>query len=284
MKVQGGGIPAGTRSGWPAARSRWIRPATSWRRRSSPRAPTPWRWRCSTRPATATSTCATSEFKRRDLFYVGMADLTVSENRADGPAEELQGENAPQPIDSGLDGRLAFYVNGKVTEQWHLTASADTREGPLKDIFSNLDKSLGLALPAHRPDYHYPTFGDDSVVEEMAPTLGKFYVKASKGENYGLGQLQGRLPGERAGPRGPRLYGANGRYVSQSATSFGERKFAADAFAAEPGTVSSYEEYRGTGIGLLPPSPGHPPGLRARARRSATRTPASSRAWSTCGR
>src|SRR4029453_3090338 len=69
------------------------------------------------------------EFKRRDLFYMGIADLTLSENRADGPAEELQGANAPQPFDSGLDGRLAFYVNGKVSEQWHLTASADTREG-----------------------------------------------------------------------------------------------------------------------------------------------------------
>jgi hypothetical protein len=65
------------------------------------------------------------EWKRRDLFYVGMADLTLSETRINGPAEELQGANAPQPIDSGLDGRLAFYVNGKVSEQWHLTASAD---------------------------------------------------------------------------------------------------------------------------------------------------------------
>ena len=38
------------------------------------------------------------EFKRKDLFYVGVADLTFSENRASGPAELLQGENAPQPI------------------------------------------------------------------------------------------------------------------------------------------------------------------------------------------
>ena len=62
------------------------------------------------------------------LFYVGLADVTLSENRANGPVELLQGENVPQRYDSSLDGRLAFYVNGKVSEHWRLTASADTRE------------------------------------------------------------------------------------------------------------------------------------------------------------
>ncbi|MEN8377083.1 MAG: flagellar motor protein MotB, partial [Gemmatimonadota bacterium] len=54
------------------------------------------------------------EFKRTDLFYVGIAEVTLSENRASGPLDLLQGENAPQPYDSSMDGRLAFYVNGKV--------------------------------------------------------------------------------------------------------------------------------------------------------------------------
>ena len=36
------------------------------------------------------------EFKRKDWFYVGVADLTLSENRTNGPADLLQGENAPQ--------------------------------------------------------------------------------------------------------------------------------------------------------------------------------------------
>ena len=192
------------------------------------------------------------EWKRRDLFYVGMADLTLSETRIDGPAEELQGANAPQPIDSGLDGRLAFYVNGKVSEQWHLTASADTREGPLKDIFSNfLDKSPDALFRRIDPDDHYPTFGDDSVVEEMAPTLGKFFVKASRGESYGLwGNFKVGYLGNELAHVDRGLYGANAHYVSETATGFGERRFAADAFAAEPGTVSSYEEYRGTGGSL----------------------------------
>jgi hypothetical protein len=128
------------------------------------------------------------EFKHKDLFYVGVADLTVSQNSSNGPIDLLQGQNPAQPYDSAVDGQLAFYVNGKLSERWRLTASADTREGPVKDLFSNfLDKSPDSLFRRIDPDNHYPTFGDDGVVEEMAPTLGKFYLKASRGQNYGCG-------------------------------------------------------------------------------------------------
>jgi uncharacterized repeat protein (TIGR01451 family) len=192
------------------------------------------------------------EFKRRDLFYVGVADFTLSENRINGPAEQLQGENAPQDVDSSLDGRLAFYVNGKVSDQWRLTASADTREGPVEDLFSNfLDKSPDSLFRRIDPDNHYPTFGDDSVVEEMAPTLGKLYVKASHGENYGMwGNFKVGYMGNELAQVDRGLYGANAHYGSEATTSFGERRASADGFAAEPGTVPSYEEFRGTGGSL----------------------------------
>src|SRR5207248_7208357 len=92
-----------------------------------------------------------------------------------------------QPYNSSLDGRLAFYLNGNMHENWRLTANADTREGPVKDLFGNfLAKSPDSLFRRIDPDYYYPTFGDDGAVQEMAPTLGKFYVKASNGENYGM--------------------------------------------------------------------------------------------------
>ncbi len=192
------------------------------------------------------------EFKRTDLFYVGVADLTLSKNSASGPAKLLEGENAPQPYDSSLDGRLAFYVNGKVRQNWHLTASADTREGPVKDLFSNfLDKSPDSLFRRIDPDYYFPSFGDDGVVEEMAPTMGKFYVKASHGQDYGMwgnfkvGYRENELAQVDRG-----LYGANTHYGSELTTSFGERRITMDAFAAQPGTMPSYEEFRGTGGSL----------------------------------
>ena len=192
------------------------------------------------------------EFKRRDLFYVGVADLTVSEHSSSGPVEKVQGENAPQPFDSSLDGRLAYYVNGKIGGNWRLTSSADTREGPVEDLFSNfLDKSPDSLFRRMDPDYHSPTFGDDGVVDEMAPTLGKFYLKASNGESYGMwGNFKVGYLGNDLGQVDRGLYGANGHYVSETTTSFGERRAGVDAFAAQPGTAPSFEEFRGTGGSL----------------------------------
>jgi hypothetical protein len=189
------------------------------------------------------------EFKRRDLFYVGIADVTLSANSTNGPAEMLQGANATQDRDSSLDGRLAFYVNGKVSDTWRLTASADTREGPVKDLFSNfLDKSPDSLFRRIDPDYTYPTFGDDGVVEEMAPTLGKLYVKATHDDDYAMwGNFKiGYLGNELAHvDRG--LYGANAHYASEAVMSSGEKRASADGFAAEPGTIPAYDEMRGTG-------------------------------------
>src|SRR6059036_3120040 len=85
----------------------------------------------------------------------------------------------------------------------------------------------------------------------MAPTLGKFYLKAGRGESYGMwGNFNaGYMSNELAHvDRG--LYGANAHYGSGSTTSFGERRITLDGFAAEPGTVPSYEEFRGTGGSL----------------------------------
>jgi hypothetical protein len=67
------------------------------------------------------------ELERNDWFYVGMADLTLNSTDTNGPIELLQGENSAYDYDSSADARLAFYVNGKFNEGWHLTASADTR-------------------------------------------------------------------------------------------------------------------------------------------------------------
>jgi hypothetical protein len=49
------------------------------------------------------------EFKRKDLFYFGVADLTLSKSRASGPVKQLQGLNAPSIVrfdDGGAAGIL----------------------------------------------------------------------------------------------------------------------------------------------------------------------------------
>ena len=81
--------------------------------------------------------------------------------------------------------------------------------------------------------------------------MGKFYVKLKKDESYGLwGNFKiGYTDNELAQvDRG--LYGANLHYQTLGTTSFGEKRFMIDGFAAEPGTVAGREEFRGTGGSL----------------------------------
>ncbi len=188
------------------------------------------------------------EFDRSDWFYMGVADLTFSWNQTRGPAETLAGEDALSEPDSLADGRLAFYVNGRFGEGWGLQASADTREGPLEDIFTNfLDKAPESLFRRMDPDYHYPTFGDDGTVEETAPTLGKFFVKLNRGESHALwGNFKVAYNENELALVERGLYGANLRFQSPATTSFGERRLVLDGFAADPGTVGAREELRGT--------------------------------------
>ncbi len=192
------------------------------------------------------------EFKSNDWFWVGVADLTLSTNDASGPIDLLQGANSDHDIDSNADGRLAFFVNGKFGEHWKLTASADTGEGSVSDLFSNfMDKSPDALFRRIDPDYHYPTFGDDSTVVEMAPTMGKFFVRLSNGDNYGQwGSFSVAYMNNELAQVDRGLYGANVHYESEQATTFGEQRYAVDAFAAEPGTIAGRDEFRGTGGSL----------------------------------
>jgi flagellar motor protein MotB len=192
------------------------------------------------------------EIERDDWFYVGVADLTLQANDTTGPVDALTGDESPVDYDSAADGRLAFYVNGKFREDWGLVASADTRDGPIDDLFTNfVDKRPESLLRRIDPDYHYPTFGDDGTVEETAPTAGKFFVKLNKAKshamwgNFKVGYLDNEIAQVDRG-----LYGANVHYESPDATKFGEQRLVVDGFAADPGTVPSREEFRGTGGSL----------------------------------
>src|SRR5262249_27397079 len=84
-----------------------------------------------------------------------------------------------------------------------------------------------------------------------APTLGKFYLKASRGENYAMwGNFSAGYQNNEIAQVDRGLYGANAHFGSETTTSFGERRITLDGFAAEPGTMSSYEGLRGRGGSL----------------------------------
>jgi flagellar motor protein MotB len=192
------------------------------------------------------------ELKTSDWFTVGIADVTLSANQTDGPAELVAPDQPQYGNDVDLQGRLAFFTKGKLGDGWELKASADTREGPMDEIFSNfLDKSPEALFRRMDTNDPYPTYGDDSTVEEDAPTLGKFYLKLKKNQNHALwGNFKIGYTDNDLAHVDRSLYGANLHLQSQETTSFGEQRFFADGFAAEPGTVAERDEFRGTGGSL----------------------------------
>ncbi|WP_140635107.1 OmpA family protein [Methylibium rhizosphaerae] len=189
---------------------------------------------------------------KNDWFHVAIADVTLARSTTSGPARLVAPDNAHYDDNTSIDGRFAFFTRGKFGDQWKLTASADTLEGPFDKLFSNfMDKTPDAMFRRINPDYYYPTYGDDSTTEEAAPTLGKFYVKLSRRADYGLwGNFRIGYTDNSLAHVDRTLYGANLHYEPLSPTPFGEKRLLIDGFAAQPGTVAGRDEFRGTGGSL----------------------------------
>ena len=188
----------------------------------------------------------------KDWFYVALADLTIGRNSTTGPAQLVTGDTRHYDNSTYVDGRGAFYLKGLVTGEYLLTASADTREQPFRDLFSNFSsKDPRYLLRRIDPDRYYPVYGDDSTTVDDAPTQGKFYVRLAKGESHAMwGNFQTAWTGTELTQFSRGLYGANLLWRPDGSTSHGERRTSVNAFAAEPGTIASREEFRGTGGSL----------------------------------
>ncbi|HEX7028644.1 MAG TPA: OmpA family protein [Gammaproteobacteria bacterium] len=192
------------------------------------------------------------QLKSKDWFAVGIADLTLGVDDTNGPARLVTQDETHYNSEFWADGRLAFYTKGKTEGDWTITASADSREEPIEDLFSNLDKKDPDAVFRRLdPDYYYPTFGDDSTTVEDAPTSGKFYIKAEKNKSYGMwGNFDTKIYDTDLAQVDRALYGANLHYESLVSTEYGENRTQGELFVAEPGTLLSREEFRGTGGSL----------------------------------
>jgi hypothetical protein len=200
-----------------------------------------------------------SEFERNitiasdDWFYVGLADLTLGRNDTRGPAGLVTADDSDHfDNEVYLDGRLAFYLRGKIKGEYLLTAAADTREEPLEDLFSNFAaKDPRALLRRLDPDRYYPVYGDDSTAIEDAPTQGKFYVRLEKGRSHAMwGNFHTRITGTDLVRYNRGLYGVKLHLESDAQTEYGERRGQLELFAADPGTLPARDEFRGTGGSL----------------------------------
>lgn len=185
-----------------------------------------------------------------DWFVVGQGDLTLGKSYGSGPAADVSGDTLAEG--SYAIGRAAFYAKGVVGDDIRVTASVDTGETLVKDLFSNIDRKdpSQLFRRLNREQY-YPTYGDDSTLVEDAPTQGRFYLRVNKdASQFIVGNFTTTVNGAELAQLDRGLFGALLDYNSEATTSFGERKYQVTAFASDPGTVPGREEFRGTGGSL----------------------------------
>ncbi len=175
---------------------------------------------------------------KAEWFTVGIVDLTFGET--------LKG------FDKGAtftNGRLAYYTKGKTAGGWLITSSADTGETEIRDLLRDFDrKDPQGVLSRLDPDMAYPVYGDDSTLENDAPTNGKFYLRAEQdGSKLVWGNFKGELTGAEYLRNERTLYGLQGVYRSPAQTSGGEARLAATLYAAQPDNLPGREFFLGTG-------------------------------------
>ncbi len=188
-----------------------------------------------------------------DFFYVALADLTVGKGSTSGPLAVLNPDRADEYKNQVfVNGRLAYYLKGKVQGDTLLTAAMDTRDQPIRHMFSNFDsKDPRYLLRNLDPNRYYPIYGDDSTLTEDAPTRGKFYVRIERGDNNIVwGNFKTTITGTEFVRYERGLYGARAQAKTDQSTQYGERRAQVEAFVAQPGTLGARDAFRGTGGSL----------------------------------
>lgn len=192
-------------------------------------------------------TTKSADIPDNEMFFIALGDLTIGTRSSEGRALlEASGADFEETY---VTGRGAFYLKGKIQGRYLLTASMDTTEDDIDNLFSNLsEKDPQSILRRVDPDRYYPVYGDNSTYVEDAPTQGRFYVRLEDGDDHIVwGNFFTSVTDTEFAQIDRGLYGAKAEYNSDGATSDGEKKFSATLFAADPGTVPGRQEFRGTG-------------------------------------
>jgi uncharacterized repeat protein (TIGR01451 family) len=174
------------------------------------------------------------------LFFVAMGDAKAGYTFHSGSIEPIQHDDKYQ---DGFwsEGKLAYYLKGKVLGKFLITSSLDT-DRKQKELFRNLD-----------PDKYYPIYGDASEIDYQATeTQGALYLLVEWDQssftwgNYVIDFTDTDLAGFKR-----TLYGAKLDYESVSKTKFGQPNTHLVAFKARAQQQAAHVEFLGTGGSLF---------------------------------
>ena len=118
------------------------------------------------------------DLKGKYMFMVALADVTIGEGKVTGNLESLSDGDKHLDGDIFVDGRLAFYLKGKIQGKYLVTAQMDTGTEAIEDLFDDIHKKDPRSLFRRLdPDKYYPVYGDDSTIVDDTDSQGKIYVR-----------------------------------------------------------------------------------------------------------
>lgn len=187
----------------------------------------------------------------RYTFVAAIADLTLSGNSASGSIEPLAGDDR-YDNDFLVEGRLAFYLKGKIKGKYLITAQADTQEREASQLFTGFWKADPQDVFRRLdPDAYYPVYGDDSTTYRDVDTQGRLYVRVDWDKSQALwGNFNTGISGTEYGRYSRALYGAGLNWRSRRATAYGQAGSELRGFASEAQSAPGHSEFRGTGGSL----------------------------------
>ncbi|MEW5767106.1 MAG: OmpA family protein, partial [bacterium] len=170
------------------------------------------------------------------IFLVAVADGLMGQIETSGNIEPLASDDK---YDGELyaEGRLAYYLKGKIKGKYLITSSLDTDRKDEKRLLTNLD-----------PDKYYPIYGDSSNSVYDSDVQELFYLRVEKDEssllfgNYATGLSETELAGYNR-----TLYGGKLKFQSVSKTRYGDPMTRIILFGAEAHQRSAHNEIAANG-------------------------------------
>ena len=190
--------------------------------------------------------------KGKYLFMVGIADITAGEGKVTGNLESLSDGDKHLDGDIFVDGRLAFYLKGKIKGKYLVTAQMDTETAPIDELFDDLHKKDPQSIFRRLdPDQYYPVYGDDSTLIDDTDSQGKLYVRVDWDKSRALwGNYNTDFTGTELSAFNRSLYGAKLNHKNTRVTKDGEHKTDLTLFASEAQSAYRHNQFLGTGGSL----------------------------------
>ncbi|MBI4357667.1 MAG: hypothetical protein HY584_00050 [Candidatus Omnitrophica bacterium] len=175
------------------------------------------------------------------FFMVALGEQEFGANVITDGNQEVVGRDKKFHHGFYEEGRLAYYLKGRIKGKFLVTSRYDT-DDPRGELFRNLD-----------PDHYYPVYGDGSEINYDAfNTKQRFYilVEADKG-SLKWGSFHTNFTDTELATHNRTFSGLKIKYETLSATRYGDAKRGFVVYTADSDQLADHNEFQGTGGSLF---------------------------------